>query len=92
MVLAVTQDGARGDEAMDPRCSGQLSDEGGEDGPVGPVQARSGVGAAQHRDLMPQHQQFDVLGGGRATYQQDQAEHLLEDQIQQPERRGGDHA
>ena len=66
--------------------------ERGEDGPVRPVQAWSGVGAAQHGDLVPQHEQLDVLGGGRAAQQQDQPEHLLEDQIQQPQRHGGDHA
>jgi hypothetical protein len=30
-----------------------------------------------------QHEEFDVLGGGRASQQQDQPEHLLEGQIQQ---------
>jgi hypothetical protein len=29
-------------------------------GPVRPVQARSRVGAVQHRDLVPQHEEFDV--------------------------------
>ena len=86
------QDGARGDQAMATQCSGQPPDEGGEDGPVRPVQAWSGVGAAEHGDLMPQHEELDVLGGGRAAHQQDQSEHLLEDQIQQPQRHGGDHA
>jgi hypothetical protein len=33
---------------------------------------------------MPQHQQLDVLGGGRAAHPQEQSEHLLEDEIQQP--------
>jgi hypothetical protein len=36
----------------------------------------SWVGAAQDRDLVPQHEELDVLGGGRATRQQDQPEHL----------------
>jgi hypothetical protein len=34
---------------------------------------------------MPQHEQRDVLGGGRAPEQQDQSEDLLEDQILQPQ-------
>jgi hypothetical protein len=41
---------------------------------------------------MPQHQQLDVLGGGRAAHQQEQPEHLLEDEIQQPYQHDGDHA
>ena len=86
------QDRARGDQAMAAQRSRQPPDEGGEHGPVRPVQARSWVGAAEHRDLVPQHQQLDVLGGGRAAQQQDQPEHVLEDQVQQPQRHGGDHA
>jgi hypothetical protein len=33
---------------------------------------------------MSQHKELDVLGGGRAAHQQEQSEHLLEDEIQQP--------
>ena len=86
------QDRVRGDQAMAAQRSGQPPDERGEHGPIRPLQARSGVGAAQHGDLMPQHEQLDVLGGGRATQQQEQPEHLLEDQVQQSQRHGGDHA
>ena len=86
------QDRVRGDQAMATQRSGQPPDEGGEDGPVRPVHAWSRVGAAEHGDLVPQHEELDVLGGGRAAHQQDQSEHLLEDQIQQPQRHGGDHA
>jgi hypothetical protein len=59
---------------------GQPLDERGEDGPVCPVQAGSGVRAAEHGDLVPEDEQFDVLDGGRATQQHEQSEHLLEDQ------------
>jgi hypothetical protein len=65
---------------MAAQCSGQPPDERGEHGPVGPFQARFGVGAAQHRDLVAQYEQLDVFGGGRATQQQEQPEHLREDQ------------
>jgi hypothetical protein len=75
------QDRVRGDPAMATQCSGQPSDEGGEHGPVRPLQTRGGVGAAQHRDLVAQHEQLDILRGRRATQQQDHSEHLLEDQI-----------
>jgi hypothetical protein len=49
---------------------------------------RSRIGAAQHRDLVAQNEELDVLGGGRANRQQDQPEHLPEDQ-QQPQRHIG---
>ena len=86
------QDRVRGDQAMATQRSGQPPDEGGEHGPVRPVQAWSWVGAAQHGDLVAQHEELDVLGGGRAAHQQDQSEHLPEDQVQQPQRHAGDHA
>ena len=62
---------------MATQGSGQPPDEGGEHGPIGPVQAWSWVGAAEHGDLVPQHEQFDVLGGGRAANQHDKAEDWL---------------
>ena len=54
---------------MATQCSGQPPDEGGEDGPVRPVHAWSWVGAAEDGDLVPQHEELDVLGGGRAAHQ-----------------------
>jgi hypothetical protein len=45
-----------------PQASGQEPDERGEDCPVGLFQARPGLGAAQHGNLVPQHEQLDVLG------------------------------
>ena len=73
--------GGSAEEAMAAQPLGQPLDEGGEHGPVGPVHAWSWVGATEHRDLMSQHEELDVLGGGRAAHQQDQSEHLLEDQV-----------
>ena len=63
------QDRVRGDQAMATQCAGQPPHEGGEHGPVRPVQARSWVGAAQDGDLVAQHEELDVLGGGRAAQQ-----------------------
>ena len=74
---------------MATQRSGQTSHEGGEHGPVGPVQAWSWVGAAQDGDFVAQHEEFDVLGGGRSGHQQEQPEHLLEDQVEQPQRHAG---
>ena len=49
------QDRVRGDQTLATLRSGQPPDEGGERVPVGPLQRRSWVGAAQHGDLVPQH-------------------------------------
>jgi hypothetical protein len=78
---------------MPPQCFGQPPDQGGhQHGTVRPAQAWSRVGAAEHRDFMPQDEELDILGGGRAAHQKDQSEYLHEDQIQQAQRHGGDHA
>jgi hypothetical protein len=50
------------------------------------------VGAAERGDLVPEHEELDVLAGGRAAHQQDQSEDLLEDQVEQSQQHGGDHA
>jgi hypothetical protein len=63
------QDRVRGDQAMATQRSGQPPHERGEHGPVGPVHARSWVGAAQDGDLVAQHEELDVLRGGRAAHQ-----------------------
>jgi hypothetical protein len=83
------QDRVGGDQTLTTQRSGQPPDERGEDRPVRPIHARSRAGAAQHSDLMAQHEELDVLGGGRADRQQDQPEHLPEDQVQQPQRHVG---
>jgi hypothetical protein len=49
------QDHVRSDQAMATQCAGQPPDEGREDCPVSPVHPWSRVGAAQDRDLVPQH-------------------------------------
>ena len=74
---------------MTTQRAGQPPHEGGEHGPVRPVQAWSWVGAAEDGGLVPLDEELDVLGGGRAAHQQDQSEHLPEDQIQQPQRHVG---
>ena len=78
------QDRIRSDQKMGSERSGQPPHERSEHGPVRPVHTWSWVGAAQDGYLVPEHKEFDVLGGGRAAHQQDKPEHVLEDQIQQP--------
>ena len=75
------QNRSRGDQAVVAQLRRQPPDQGGEDRPVGPVQAWFWVGAAEHGDLVSQHQQLDVLGGRRSSQQQDQPQNLLEDQV-----------
>jgi hypothetical protein len=58
------QDRVRRDQALAAQCSGQPPDEGGEDRWVSPVQVWSWVGATVDGDLVPQHEEFDILGGG----------------------------
>jgi len=45
-----------------PQVPGQEADQRGEARAVGPVQAWSGMGAAQHGNLVPHHQELKVLG------------------------------
>jgi hypothetical protein len=56
------QDRARGDQAMATQARRQSPDEGGLHRPVRPVQTWSRIGAAEHGDLVPQHEQLDILG------------------------------
>ena len=55
------QDGARGDQPVHPQPRRQEPDQRGKDRAVGPVQPGPGIGAAQHGDLVPQHQQLCIL-------------------------------
>ena len=57
------QDGAGGHQPVRSQLPGQEPDQRGEDRAVGPVQPGPRMGAAQHGDLVPQHEQLGVLGG-----------------------------
>jgi hypothetical protein len=54
------QDGTGGDQPVCPQPSRQERNQRGQDRSVGPVEPGPGIGAAQHGDLVPQHQQFGV--------------------------------
>jgi hypothetical protein len=56
------QDGARGNQPVYPQPWRQETDQRGQDRAVGPVEPGPGIGAAQHGDLVPQHEQLGVLG------------------------------
>jgi hypothetical protein len=55
---------------------------------AGPVQVRPGLGAAQHGNLVPQHEQLDVLVRRRAAQQDEPAAEPDEDQVKQAKRHG----
>ena len=60
---------------------GEASDQHGEQGPVGPVQAGLGVGSAQYGDLVAQDEELDVFGRGCAAKQLQPAEETVDDQV-----------
>jgi hypothetical protein len=51
----------QGDQATATQRSRQAPDERNEHGSVPPLQAGSGPGASEHGDLVPQHEDLDVL-------------------------------
>jgi hypothetical protein len=65
-----------------------VPDQRSQHGPVGPVQPGPGIGAAQHGDLVPQHQQLNVFESPRAAEQDKPAAEPNEDEIQQAKEHG----
>jgi hypothetical protein len=61
-----------------------VPDQRGQYRPVGPVQPGPRITPAQDGDLVPQYQQFRVLGRWRSAEQDQPAEGLDEDQVEQP--------
>jgi hypothetical protein len=84
-ILMPAQQRLRLDEQPVPARAVQQSGESGQDGPVGPVEPRSGHLTTQHRDLMAQHQQFDVLRSRAPRQQRQPPQHLAYQQIKQSE-------
>ena len=77
------QDRGWGDQAMPARHRWEAPDQCGEQGPVGPVQAELGVGSAQYRDLVAQHEQLKVLRRRGAGKQYQPAKEPTQDQVEQ---------
>jgi len=80
------QDRVGGDEAVARQCAGQPPHEGGNTARSARSKRGRWVAAVQDGDLVREHQELDVLGGGRATRQQHQPEYVPEHQVQQPQR------
>ena len=82
------QYGARGDQPAHPQPCWQEPDQRSEDCAVGPVEPGPGIGAAQHGDLMPQHEQFGVLGRRCPAEQNQPAAEPAEDEVEQAQGHG----
>jgi hypothetical protein len=81
------EQGARGDQAVVAQAGRQASSERGEHRAVCPRQARPRVELpAQHRDLVAQREQLDVLGRLRARQEQEEPEEPVEDQAEHAQR------
>jgi len=82
------QDGAGSDQPVHPQPHWQEADQRGEDRTVGPVEPGPQMGAAQHGGLVPQHEQFGVLGGCRPAKQDQPAAEPDEDEVEQAQGHG----
>jgi hypothetical protein len=82
------QDSAGGDQPVHPQPPRQEPDQRGEDDTISPVQSGPRMGPAQHGDLVPQHEQFGVLGGRRPAEQDQPAAEPDENEIEQAEGHG----
>jgi len=68
---------------MTAQHRGKVSDQRGEHGSVGPVQAGLGFGSAEYRDLVAQDEELDVFGRRCTAEQRQPAEEPNEDQVEQ---------
>ena len=85
------EQGARRHDPVQPEASGQQPRQRGDHGAVGPVRLRAGDLTAQHRDLVPQHQDLRVLRGVAPREERQPAEqpgHEEIDEAKEHERRG----
>ena len=75
------EQGAGRHDPVQPKALGQQPRQGGDYGPVGPVWLRAGGLTAQDRDLVPQHQDLQVLRGIAPREQRQPAEQPEHEQI-----------
>jgi hypothetical protein len=71
-----------------PQLRWQVPDECGEHRAVGAVEPGLPIGAAQHGDLVPQHEQLRVLGGRRPAEKNHPAADPDEDEVEQAQGHG----
>jgi hypothetical protein len=85
------EQGAGCHDPVQPQAPGQQPSQCGDHRTVSPVRSRAGNLTAQDRDLVPEHQDLDVLGGVASREQRQPAEQPDHEQIDQAnahERRG----
>ena len=85
------EQGARHHDPLYPKVPGQQPRQGGYHRPVSPVWFRAGDLAAQDRDLVPEHQDFHVLGNiaaGEERQPAEQPDHEQIDEAKEHECRG----
>jgi len=85
------EQGARRHDPVQPQMPGPQPRQSGDHRTVSPVRLRAGNLAAQHRDLVPEHQDLHVLRGVAAREQRHPAEQPDHEQIDEAnahERRG----
>jgi hypothetical protein len=75
---------------MSPQRRRQETGQRRQDRPIGPVRLRPDDLTLQHRHLMPEHHDLDVLGRLTTAEQHQPAEHPNHDQIQQTNRHNRD--
>ena len=80
------QQRARRHQPAHPQGPGKQPGQGGEHRPVCPVQPRPRVLAAQHCDLLPQHQRLGILLRRRPRQQRQQPGQANEHQVEHPYR------
>jgi hypothetical protein len=80
------QQGSRGDEPQPAQLGGQQPAQRAEEGAVDPGERRAGVAAAQHRDLVAQQQDLEVLGSVSPGEQHEPAEDAAQHEVCESER------
>jgi len=85
--LAVpAQDGGRRDQEPESSVDREQSDEGGDQGAVGPGHWRAWRTPLNYGELVAQHEDLDVLGGVGPGAQHDPAQEIDEHLVDQPQR------
>jgi hypothetical protein len=82
------QQGGRGDDPVPTQRAGEQPGQRGQDRPVRPGRVRPAHLMAQHRDVVTQDEDLDMLGRGCAGEQSEPADQPDRDQIPQSEQHG----
>ena len=81
--LVPAQDGCGRDEHPESSAGGEQSGQGGDQGSVGPADPRSRSAPMEHRELVAQDEDLDLLGGVGPGAQHHPAQKLGEHEVDQ---------